>query len=167
MINNFPKKTQLLLNFLSCTSWEEKYIYIIDLGKLLPKFPTNIRTKKEFLISECQSQTWIALTIPFSKNNNQHFSIHQINIIKLHGDSDSSIVKGLITIIFGLYQELTLQEMIDFNPRPFFEQLQLQQNLTTSRSQGIHTILRSIHIQSKNLKTKILQNTFKSNLLLK
>lgn len=140
---NFPTKNQLLQNFLSCINWEEKYIYIIDLGKLLPAFPENMRTQK-YLISGCQSQTWIALTTssiapaPHGKS------------IKLYGYSDSSIVKGIITIIFSLYQGLSLQEITSFDVKPFLiNQLQLKQNLSMSRSQGIHLILDSIQSQAK------------------
>lgn len=141
----FPTKSKLLLNFLSCINWEEKYMYIIDLGKLLPKFPENMRMKK-YLISGCQNHTWIALIPSYkSKFKNCTYSI------ELHGDSDSSIVKGLITIIFSLYQELNLQEIQKFDIKPFLEKLQLKKNLTISRSQGIHAILNSIHAQAKHL----------------
>lgn len=138
----FITKSQLLLNFSNCINWEERYMYIIDLGKLLPKFPENMR-KKKYLISGCQSHTWIAI-----KSNTQH-SMHSI---KFYGDSDSSIVKGIITIIFSLYQKLTFQEIFNFDARPFLSELKLQQNLTTSRSQGIYFILDSIHTQTKKIK---------------
>lgn len=151
-MKNFPTKSQLLLNFLSCVNWEERYMYIIELGKLLPIFPKNI-CKEKFLISGCQSQTWIALIIPtFIGEIKEH-----THSIKLYGDSDSSIVKGLITIIFSLYQGLTPQAIINLNVNPFLEQLQLKQNLTISRSQGIYTILKSIHLQAKKLKQKPLK----------
>ncbi|AAZ40999.1 SufE [Candidatus Blochmanniella pennsylvanica str. BPEN] len=137
---NFPTKNQLLQNFLSCINWEEKYIYIIDLGKLLPAFPENMRTQ-EYLISGCQSQTWIALTTSARPHDKP---------IKLHGYSDSSIVKGIITIIFSLYQGLSLQEVANVDVKPFLiNQLELRQNLSLSRSQGIHLILDSIQTQAK------------------
>ncbi|URJ31545.1 cysteine desulfuration protein SufE [Blochmannia endosymbiont of Camponotus modoc] len=137
---NFPTKNQLLQNFLSCINWEEKYIYIIDLGKLLPAFPENMRTQK-YLISGCQSQTWIALTTSIVSNGKS---------IKLYGYSNSSIVKGIIAIIFSLYQGLSLQEITNFDVKPFLiNQLQLKQNLSMSRSQGIHLILDSIQSQAK------------------
>ncbi|WHL24762.1 MAG: SufE family protein [Candidatus Blochmannia vicinus] len=141
-MTKFPTKAQLLRNFLSCINWEERYMYIIHLGKLLPDFPTNMRIKKH-LISGCQSQTWIALT---------HSIILHNNLIKLHGYSDSAIVKGIITIIFSLYQGLSLQEAINIDIKPFLiDQLQLKQNLTISRSQGIYLILNSIHSQANAL----------------
>ncbi|WP_331828208.1 SufE family protein [Candidatus Blochmannia sp. SNP] len=139
---NFPTKAQLLRNFLSCINWEEKYLYIIDLGKLLPEFPKNMRIKKH-LISGCQSQTWIALTSSIIPYN---------NLITLHGYSDSAIVKGIIIIIFSLYQGLSLQEAINVDIKPFLiNQLQLKQNLTISRSQGIYLILNSIYSQANAL----------------
>lgn len=156
----FPTKSKLLLTFLSCINWEEKYIYTIDLGKLLPIFPEYMQTKK-FLLSGCQSQTWIAITSSFSEKIQKSSHHYTYNSIKLHGDSDSSIVKGIIAIIFILYQGLTLQEIIHFNAIPFLEKLQLQQHLTTSRSQGIISILDSIHIQAENLKNNISCNLYK------
>ncbi|URJ23452.1 SufE family protein [Blochmannia endosymbiont of Camponotus sp. C-003] len=135
----FPTKNQLLQNFLSCINWEEKYIYIISLGKLLPEFPENMRTHK-YLIPGCQSQTWIALTTSSITPHN--------SLIKLYGHSDSSIVKGIISIIFSLYQGLNLKEAANIDIKPFLiNQLQLKQNLTISRSQGIHLILDSIQSQ--------------------
>jgi len=138
---NFPTKNQLLQNFLSCINWEEKYIYIINLGKLLPAFPENMRAQ-EYLISGCQSQTWIALTTSVRPHD---------NLIKLYGYSDSSIVKGIIAIIFSLYQGLNLQEVANVDIKPFLiNQLELRQNLSMSRSQGIHLILDSIQTQAKS-----------------
>lgn len=151
-MQTLPTKSKLLSNFLSCTNWEEKYMYIIDLGKLLSKFPKNMRTK-EFLISGCQSQTWIALTIPLINPKNIH--IFYTYSTKLYGDSDSSIVKGIISIIFSVYQGLNLQKIIDLNITPFLEQLELNQNLTISRSQGIQEILKSIKVQAQNLQKNL------------
>lgn len=138
----FPTKNQLLKNFLSCTNWEEKYIYIISLGKLLPTFPENMREQK-YLISGCQNQTWIALTASGIPHNNE---------IQLYGHSDSSIIKGIIVIIFSLYQGLSVQQAANIDVKPFLiNQLQLKQNLTPSRSQGIHLMLDSIQSQAKCL----------------
>lgn len=153
----FPTKSKLLLTFLSCINWEEKYLYIIDLGSLLPTFPENMRTT-DFLTSGCQSRTWIVLTTSCSVDFIQP-SYYCNYPIKLYGDSDSSIIKGIIAIIFSLYQGLTLQAILDLDVKPFLEQLQLQQNLTASRSQGIQAILNTIYSQAKNLKSKILRHT--------
>lgn len=150
-MKNLPTKSQILKNFSSCTSWEEKYIYIVDLGKFLPKFPKKMRTK-EFLISGCQNYTWIALILSTSQSSSTQSSPSSDNsTINLYGDSDSSIVKGLITIIFSLYCKLTPKKIIDVNITPFFKQIQLQKNLTISRSQGIFAIIQSIRAQAHKI----------------
>lgn len=143
IINMIPTKNQLLNNFISCNNWEDKYMYIMDLGNNLPTFPEMFRTNK-YLINGCQSYTWIAL-IKHKKNYN-----NKNNAITFYGDSDAAIVKGIIVIIFSLYQNLDIQSIINFNAQPFLNQIKLNQHLTLSRSQGIHSILQAIHKQAMN-----------------
>lgn len=138
-----PTKNQLLNNFLSCVNWEERYMYIIDLGLLLPKFPENLRINK-YLIAGCQSYTWIALV----KNK---ICDNKYNTIKFYGDSDAAIVKGIITIIFSLYQNLNIESIIKLNAQTFLDQLQLNKNLTIHRSQGVYAILHAIRKQANSL----------------
>lgn len=141
-----PTKNQLFNNFVSCTNWEEKYMYIMELGCLLPKFPEIFRIDKYF-ITGCQSYTWIALI----DNDND---IYKNNIIKFYGYSDSAIVKGIIMIIFSIYHNLDLLSVAKLDIRKFLDQIKLEQHLTISRSQGVHYILLSISTQVNKLVTK-------------
>lgn len=133
-----PTKNQLLNNFSSCMNWEEKYMYIIDLGRLLPKFPDILRVNKN-LITGCQSYTWLAIV------NNEN------NFIKFYGDSDAAIVKGIIVIIFSLYQNLNIQSILQVNAKIFLDQIKLTQNLTITRSHGVYSIINAIRKQTSNL----------------
>lgn len=133
-----PSKNRLLNNFSQCNSWEEKYLYIIELGELLPKIPSTIQTF-DYLISGCQSQVWIILSIDNNGN------------VKLDGNSDAAIVKGLIATIFVFYQGLTLSEIIKFDIYPFFRKLSLIKHLTPSRSHGMKSIIRAIRSQAASL----------------
>lgn len=144
-MNIFPTKDQLLKTFLSCSNWEEKYMYIMDLGELLPKFPTDFRQDK-YLVTGCQSYTWIVLIKDVIYLNNQ-----KKYIVKFYGDSEAAIIKGTIVIIFSLYQYLDIKSIADFNINPFLDKLQLTQHLTMSRAQGINSILHSIRIQVNKL----------------
>lgn len=146
-MENFPTKNQLVQNFLSCSSWEEKYMYMIDLGNLLPKFPKKFRTT-EYLVTGCQSYTWIALDL--IKNIVSTDDKDQ-NIIKFYGDSNSAIVKGIIVIIFSIYKNMDIKSITSFNINAVFDQLQLTQNITTYRSQGTYSILNSIYVQIHKL----------------
>ncbi|MGB3255952.1 cysteine desulfuration protein SufE [Buttiauxella gaviniae] len=133
-----PDKDKLLKNFSRCSNWEEKYLYIIELGARLPEL-AQAEHKPENIIQGCQSQVWIVM--------------HQQpdGVITLEGDSDAAIVKGLIAIVFILYQQMTSQDIVAFDVRPWFERLELAQHLTPSRSQGLEAMIRAIRTKSANL----------------
>ncbi|TNV22193.1 cysteine desulfuration protein SufE [Buttiauxella sp. B2] len=133
-----PDKEKLLKNFSRCSNWEEKYLYIIELGGRLPELAQD-EYKAENTIQGCQSQVWIVM--------------HQQpdGVITLKGDSDAAIVKGLIAIVFILYQQMTAQDIVAFDVRPWFEKLELAQHLTPSRSQGLEAMIRAIRTKAANL----------------
>lgn len=133
-----PDKEKLVRNFTRCANWEEKYLYIIELGALLPALP-EAEHNPENVISGCQSQVWIVM----KQDENAQ--------VILHGDSDAAIVKGLIAVVFILYQKMTPAEILDFDVRPWFEQLALAQHLTPSRSQGLEAMIRAIRLKAQTL----------------
>ncbi|CAD83430.1 SufE protein probably involved in Fe-S center assembly [Candidatus Blochmanniella floridana] len=140
----FPTKEQLLKNFFSCMTWEEKYLYIIDLGKLLPRFPEDFRTQ-QYLVSGCQSRTWITIT------NYSHYNSSNNDFLDFYGDSDSTIIKGVITIIFSLYQNLNIKSIVKLDVYNFLNQLKLNQHVTITRVQGIYSIINTIKMQINNI----------------
>ena len=71
--------------------------------------------------------------------------------IQLQGDSDAAIVKGLIAVVFSLYQGMTPQQIVAFDVRPWFEQLALTQHLTPSRSQRLEAMIRTIRARAQAL----------------
>ncbi|HAN2913037.1 TPA: cysteine desulfuration protein SufE [Escherichia coli O25b:H4-ST131] len=115
-----PDKEKLLRNFLRCANWEEKYLYIIELGQRLPELRDEDKSPQNS-IQGCQSQVWIVM-----RQNAQ-------GIIELQGDSDAAIVKGLIAVVFILYDQMTPQDIVNFDVRPWFEKMALTQHLTPSR----------------------------------
>lgn len=126
-----PDKEKLLRNFLRCANWEEKYLYIIELGQRLPELRDEDKSPQNS-IRGCQSQVWIVM-----RQNAQ-------GIIELQGDSDAAIVKGLIAVVFILYDQMTPQDIVNFDVRPWFEKMALTQHLTPSRSQGLEAMIRAI-----------------------
>lgn len=132
---DLPDKDRLLRNFFRCKNWEDRYLYIIELGGYLPPFPVGMRTPNN-LVSGCQSQVWIVM----AANDNSG--------VQLYGDSDAAIVKGLITIVFIIYQNMTPAEIVTYDMRPFFESLALTQHLTPSRSQGLEAMVQKIRSQA-------------------
>ena len=135
---SLPEPEKLLRNFSRCNNWEEKYLYIIELGGRLAPLPDAWR-QPENLIAGCQSQVWIVMTR--DEQGRLVFS----------GDSDAAIVKGLVAVVFSLYQSLTAQQVLALDVRPFFEHLALTQHLTPSRSQGLEAMLRVIRAKASVL----------------
>lgn len=133
-----PDKEKLLRNFSRCANWEEKYLYIIELGQRLPELSAEAHNP-ENIIQGCQSQVWIVM------------QESDAGVIELAGDSDAAIVKGLIAIVFVLYQQMTAQDIVAFDVRPWFEKMSLTQHLTPSRSQGLEAMIRAIRTKAANL----------------
>lgn len=133
-----PDREKLLRNFTRCANWEEKYLYIIELGQRLPELSEDSHIPDN-MIQGCQSQVWIVM--------------HQdaAGIIELQGDSDAAIVKGLIAIVFILYQQMSARDIVAFDVRPWFEKMALTQHLTPSRSQGLEAMIRSIRTKAANI----------------
>ncbi|VTR41039.1 Cysteine desulfuration protein sufE [Serratia fonticola] len=125
-------------NFSRCLNWEEKYLYVIELGSQLPPLDESERQAAN-LISGCQSQVWIVMS-----NNAQ-------GQVEFHGDSDAAIVKGLLAVVFIVYHQLTPQQILDLDIRPFFSELALSQHLTPSRSQGLEAMIRAIRSKAAQL----------------
>ncbi|WP_256740103.1 cysteine desulfuration protein SufE, partial [Cronobacter sakazakii] len=94
-----PEKEKLLRNFNRCANWEEKYLYIIELGQRLAPLDDAERTPAH-RIQGCQSQVWIVMN-PCENG-----------VIEMRGDSDAAIVKGLIAVVFALYQQMTAQDIV-------------------------------------------------------
>ncbi|HGL4052154.1 TPA: cysteine desulfuration protein SufE [Citrobacter koseri] len=133
-----PDKERLLRNFQRCANWEEKYLYIIELGQRLAELNEQDR-RPENSIQGCQSQVWIVM-----RQNAD-------GVIELQGDSDAAIVKGLIAIVFILYHQMTPQNIVNFDVRPWFEKMALTQHLTPSRSQGLEAMIRAIRARAATL----------------
>ncbi|WP_075181681.1 cysteine desulfuration protein SufE [Pantoea sp. 1.19] len=133
-----PDKEKLVRNFHRCANWEEKYLYIIELGGALPPLADSDR-RSDNKIAGCQSQVWIVMTQQADGR------------VALAGDSDAAIVKGLIAVVFSLYDQLTPQQILDVDVRPWFSDLALTAHLTPSRSQGLEAMIRAIRQRAQAL----------------
>ncbi|MBK4775390.1 cysteine desulfuration protein SufE [Candidatus Pantoea edessiphila] len=136
-----PVKDKLIINFNRCANWEEKYLYIIELGQKISIKSKNLYLP-ENLINGCQSQVWIKV------------NIQPDNTILFEGDSDSVIVKGLIAIVFILFQNLSVSDIMVLDVKYWFHKLSLMRHITPTRSRGIEAVVKSIrykiNILSKN-----------------
>lgn len=111
--------------------WEERYKYIIDLGKELPVMDEENK-KDENLVRGCQSQVWMV----FSKDDSQifHFDV----------DSDAFIVKGLLGIVMSAYNGKSAAEISAFDIEDYFQQLDLLKHLSPTRGNGLRAMVKKI-----------------------
>ncbi|PCK02541.1 MAG: Fe-S cluster assembly protein SufE [Alteromonadaceae bacterium] len=110
--------------------WEDRYKYIIDLGKELPALDEN-KKDEAHLVRGCQSQVWIDHQVSDGK-------------ILLIADSDAFIVKGLLGVVLAAYNSKTPVEVIAFDIEAYFETIGLLKHLSPTRGNGLRAMVKKI-----------------------
>ena len=104
---------------------DERYRYIIELGKRLPELPEALRTPENKVLG-CQSQVWLVVAESDDPER-----------IVFEADSDAHIVRGLVAILLVMFSGKTRDEIRALDPRPTFAELGLDQHLSQGRSNGL------------------------------
>lgn len=121
-------------DFALLDDWEDRYRYVIELGRQLPELPEAMRTEAN-KVRGCASQVWIATRID---DDNGVRRLHFV------GDSDAHIVRGLIAILFALYQDATPDDILKLDPQSVFTEFGLAEHLTQQRSNGLASMVARI-----------------------
>jgi cysteine desulfuration protein SufE len=129
------KIDQLISDFELLDDWEERYRYVIELGRSLPHMDDALKTAAT-KVSGCASQVWI-----HSRAAGDHLS--------LQGDSDALIVKGLIAIAFMVFEPLTPAQIGHVDAAAIFAKLGLKDHLTPQRSNGLASMVARIKADAK------------------
>lgn len=116
-------------------TWEERYKYIIDLGKEIPAMDAALKTDDQ-LIRGCQSQVWIQEYI---------FEGRLCFLV----DSDAFIVKGLLGVVLAAYNNKSPSEIIAFDIEQYFEALGLLKHLSPTRGSGMRAMVARIQEVAK------------------
>ena len=115
-------------------NWEDKYKYIIELGKNYPSL--NEEQKKiENKVDGCASQVWLVTS--------EERSANQL-VLHFKGDSDAIIVKGLVVILFSIFSNKSPEEIIQIDAFEKLKKLDLEKNLTMQRSNGLSAMVKRI-----------------------
>ncbi len=120
-------------NFEFLDDWEDRYGYVIELGKALPALPESLRGP-ETKVDGCASQVWIAPRIEEGPPLRLHFD----------GDSDAMIVRGLIAILHALYSGKTAEEILAIDADKELGRLGLKDHLSSQRSNGLKAMIRRL-----------------------
>ena len=118
--------------------WEDRYRYVIELGRALPAFPENLRTDAN-KVRGCASQVWLATNRVGSDGETSAG-----DRLQMQGMSDAHIVQGLIALLFIIYEGKTLDEILKTDAEGIFASLGLKDHLTPQRSNGLASMVKRI-----------------------
>jgi cysteine desulfuration protein SufE len=128
---------EIIAEFGLFDNWIDKYDYLIDLGKSLPKIDESEKTL-ENIISGCQSQVWLNA----KKNNN--------NIV-FTADSDAIMTKGIIAILIRVLSHQKPNDIINAK-LDFIKTIGLNEQLSQTRANGLTSMIKKIKIYALALK---------------
>lgn len=115
-------------------SWEDRFRYVMELGRALPDLPTELRTDAN-KVRGCASQVWLSSTVTSSPEGPRMTFV---------GDSDSHLVKGLVAVLFQLYEGQTAAAILATDAHAILKDLGLEQALTPQRSNGLASMVQRI-----------------------
>lgn len=129
---------QIVENFEYLDDWEERYRYLIELGRdLKPMAETDHIDANKVL--GCASQVWLKT----------HISQDKPPVLSFDGDSDAHIVRGLVALIIAFYSGKTAPEILNSDALVLFKQLGLEAHLTPQRSNGVRSMVERIKADAR------------------
>jgi cysteine desulfuration protein SufE len=131
---------QVVADFELLDDWEDRYRYVIELGRGLPPLPEAERTDAN-KVRGCASQVWLS-THESSRDG-------RLRLV-FRGDSDALIVKGLVAIVIALFDGKTPDEIRTTDAEALFSELDLRSHLTTQRSNGLRALVDRIKADADN-----------------
>jgi cysteine desulfuration protein SufE len=122
---------KIVQEFEQFDNWEDKYSYLIKIGKELKLFPEEFRIDK-YKLSGCQSQVWM------------NAKLEENNMI-IQGDSDAMIVKGLVALLVRVYSGHSPKEILSSPPK-FLTKIGIDKHLSPTRKNGLSAMLKQIQM---------------------
>ena len=123
---------QILSDFEVLDEWEDRYRYIIDLGRTLKPLPPELHNDQT-RVRGCASQVWLHTSIVPGKGD--------VPVMHFLGDSDALIVKGLVALVLAIFDGRTADEVSSIDARAILSNLGLESNLSQQRSNGLNAMI--------------------------
>jgi cysteine desulfuration protein SufE len=106
--------------------WDQRYQYLIELGEKLPAMPDHFKTDDN-KVKGCMSQVWITAYIEDDQ-------------VKFHGDSDTSVIKGILALLISLCDGLSVRQIQNLDMDQIFQGLNLDEHLSPNRHVGVYAM---------------------------
>jgi cysteine desulfuration protein SufE len=131
---------EIIDNFGLLDEWDDRYRYVIELGRTLPPLPEAAHNEAN-KVRGCASQVWLLTHIKPDGAAGPTLSFD--------GDSDAHIVRGLIAILLALYSGRGAREILAIDALEIFDRIGLRENLTPQRSNGLRSMVERIRAEAK------------------
>src|SRR5579859_3678020 len=120
-----PDIEEIIDNFAVLDDWDDRYRYLIELGRELPPLPEAAHSDVN-KVQGCASQVWLDTTVRANGTSDP--------VLTFEGDSDAHIVRGLIAILLATYSGKPARQILSTDAVALFEKLGLKEHLTPQRS---------------------------------
>lgn len=128
------KAQELIDAFGFFENWEDRYEYLMDLGRRLPKMDDADKIEDNRVIG-CQSNVWVKANTVETPDG---------KVLEFQADSDARITKGLVAVLWSVYSGHTPQEILKFDIVGLLNHLELEQHLSPTRRNGLFGMIQRI-----------------------
>ena len=135
-----PDIEEIIDNFAVLDDWDDRYRYLIELGRELPPLAEAAHSDAN-KVQGCASQVWLATTV--------HPNGQGGPMLTFSGDSDAHIVRGLIAILFAMFSGKQARDILSADAIAVFERLGLREHLTPQRSNGFRSMVERIRADAQ------------------
>lgn len=123
----YSQVQDLINDFALFDDWEERYAYLIDLGKNLPYLEEEMKTE-ETLVPGCTSRVWMIADV-------------SDGVLYFRADSDAHIVRGLIGVLARIYNQQPIKALKEIDIKAVFQKLGLESHLSPNRRNGFFSMV--------------------------
>jgi cysteine desulfuration protein SufE len=134
------KLEEIIENFEYLDEWEDRYRYLIELGRGLEPLDAAAYCDKN-KVRGCASQVWLETKVAREQQGSP--------VLYLKGDSDAHIVRGLVALLLALYSGQPAARILTIDAHGLFEKLGLLAHLTPQRSNGVRSMVERIKSEAR------------------
>lgn len=132
-MSEFPPSTaELFETFEDLEAWDERYDFIIDLGRELPAIASEYQSQ-EHVVDGCMSTVWLVTKVDDPDSP-----------VSILADSDSIIVKGLIVVMMSFYASIPAKDVVESDLSEYLTKLGLNQHLSPQRRNGLFAMIKRL-----------------------
>jgi cysteine desulfuration protein SufE len=135
-----PDIEEILDNFSVLDDWDDRYRYLIELGRELSPLAQSAHNAAN-KVQGCASQVWLDTSVRPNGAGGP--------VLTFTGDSDAHIVRGLIAVLFAIFSGKTAKDILAIDALALFERMGLREHLTPQRSNGFRSMVDRIHAEAR------------------